>query len=81
MKEKIKLQSFFALKKAVRYNILIKRTKVVFDTQMISQKILRLEYFFYRVKKIQKSNAGFTQDFKTQKLGDLRVFEEKTHCF
>ena len=25
--------------------------------------------------------AGFPQDFKTQKLGDLRGFEEKIHCF
>ena len=40
-----------------------------------------LRFFLYRVKKIQKSNAGFAQDFKTQKLGDLRVFEEKIHCF
>ena len=38
--------NFFVLKKAVQYNILIKITKVLFDTQMISQKILGLNTFF-----------------------------------
>ena len=43
---KNKITKFFALKKAVQYNILIKITNVLFDTQMISQKILRLDTFF-----------------------------------
>ena len=43
---KNKITKFFALKKAVQYNILIKITKVLFDTQMISQKILGLDAFF-----------------------------------
>ena len=43
---KNKITKFFALKKAVQYNILIKITKVLFDTQMISQKILGLDTFF-----------------------------------
>ena len=30
---------------------------------------------------IKNNSAGFPQDFKTQKLGDLRVFKEKIHCF
>ena len=46
MKVKTKLQIFFALKKAVQYNILIKITKVLFDTHIISQKILGLDTFF-----------------------------------
>ena len=33
---KNKITKVFALKKAVQYNILIKITKVLFDTQMIS---------------------------------------------
>ena len=53
---KNKITKFFALKKAVQYNILIKITNVLFDTQMISQKTLR--YFLHRVKKIQKSNES-----------------------
>ena len=43
---KNKITKFFALKKAVQYNILIKITNVLFDTQMILQKILRLDTFF-----------------------------------
>ena len=43
---KNKITNFFVLKKAVQYNILIKITKVLFDTQMISQKILGLNTFF-----------------------------------
>ena len=43
---KNKITKFFALKKAVQYNILIKITNVLFDTQMISQKILCLDTFF-----------------------------------
>ena len=46
-----KITNFFALKKAVQYNILIKITKVLFDTQMISQKILGLDTFFTEWKK------------------------------
>ena len=49
---KNKITKFFALKKAVQYNILIKITKVLFDTQMISQKILGLDTFFTEWKKI-----------------------------
>ena len=48
---KNKITKFFALKKAVQYNILIKITKVLFDTQMISQKILGLDTFFTEWKK------------------------------
>ena len=40
------MTQFFALKTAVQYNILIKITNVLFDTQMISQKILHLDTFF-----------------------------------
>ena len=43
---KNKIIIFFVLKKAEQYNILIKITKVLFDTQMISQKILGLDTFF-----------------------------------
>ena len=43
---KNKITNFFAFKKAVQYNILIKITKVFFDTQMIKQKILGLDTFF-----------------------------------
>ena len=43
---KNKSTHFFALTKAVQYNILIKITKVLFDTQKISQKILGLDTFF-----------------------------------
>ena len=50
MKAKTKLQ-IFALKKTVQHNILIKITKVLFDTQMISQKILGLDTFFTEWKK------------------------------
>ena len=42
---KNKITKFFA-KKAAQYNILIKITKVLFDTQMISQEILGLDTFF-----------------------------------
>ena len=45
----------FCLEKTVQYSILITITKVLFDTQMIPQKILG---FFYRMKKIQKSNES-----------------------
>ena len=43
---KNKITKFFALKKVLQYNILIKITKVLFDTQMFSQKILGLDTFF-----------------------------------
>ena len=43
---KNKITKFFALKKVVQYNILIKITNVPFDTQIISQKILHLDTFF-----------------------------------
>ena len=43
---KNKITKFFALKKDVQCNILIKITKVLFDTQMISQKMLGLDTFF-----------------------------------
>ena len=39
------------MKKAVQYNILIKITQVLFDTQMISQKIVGLDTFFTEWKK------------------------------
>ena len=48
---KSKIINFFVLKKAVQYNIFIKITKVLFDTQMISQKILGLDTFFTEWKK------------------------------
>ena len=48
---KNRITKFFALKKAVQYNILIKITNVLFDTQMISQKILDLDTFFTEWKK------------------------------
>ena len=48
---KNKITKFFALKKPVQYNILIKITSVLFDTQMISQKILRLDTFLTEWKK------------------------------
>ena len=54
---KNKITKFFALKKAVQYNILIKITKVLFDTQMISQKILGLDTFFTEWK---NSQVAFT---------------------
>ena len=47
---KNKITKFFALKKAVQYNILIKITKVLFDTQMISQKIRGLDTFLQNEK-------------------------------
>ena len=50
-KRKSKITKFFAFKKAVQHNILIKITKVLFDTQMISQKILGLDTFFTEWKK------------------------------
>ena len=43
---KNKIIEFFVLKKAMQYNILIKITKVHFDTQTISQKLLGLGTFF-----------------------------------
>ena len=48
---KDKNTKFFALKKAVQHNILIEITKALFDTQMISQKILGLDTFFTEWKK------------------------------
>ena len=51
---KSKITKFFALKKALQYNILIKITKVLFDTQMISHKILGLDTFFTEWKKNPK---------------------------
>ena len=57
MKVKTKLQIFFALKKAVQYNILIKITKVLFDTHNLTENT-GLRYFLYRIKKIQKSNES-----------------------
>ena len=48
---KNKITKVFALKKAVQYNILIKITKVLFDTQMISQKRRGLDTFFTKWKK------------------------------
>ena len=52
MKEKTKLHIFFSKK------ILIKITKVLFDAQMISQKILGLDTFFTEWKKMQKLNES-----------------------
>ena len=52
------MTKFFALKKTVQYNILIKVTNVLFNTQRISQKILGLDTFFTELKKIQKSNES-----------------------
>ena len=46
-----KITKFFALRKAVQYNILMKITKVLSDTQMISQKIRGLDTFFTERKK------------------------------
>ena len=51
MKDKNKIRKVFTLKKAVQYNMLIKITKVLFDTQMISQKIRGLDTFFTEWKK------------------------------
>ena len=48
---KKKITKFFASKKAVQHKSLIKITKVLFDTQMISQKILGLDTFFTKWKK------------------------------
>ena len=48
---KNKITKFFTLKKAVQYNILIKIAKILFATQMISQKILGLDTFFIEWKK------------------------------
>ena len=50
---KNKIINFFVLKKAVQYNILIKITKALFDTQIISQKILGLDTFFTEWKKLK----------------------------
>ena len=49
---KNKITKFFASKKAVQYNIFIKITKVLFDTHMISQKILGLDTFSTEWKNI-----------------------------
>ena len=51
---KDKTTKFFAFNKAAQYIILIKITKVLFDTQMITG----LTYFLYRVKEIQKLNES-----------------------
>ena len=48
---KNKITNVFALKKAVQYNILIKTTKVLFDTLMVSQKIQGIDTFFTEWKK------------------------------
>ena len=50
-KRKNKITKLFALKKVVQYKILMKITRVLFDTQMISQKILGLDNFFTKWKK------------------------------
>ena len=52
---KSKIIKFFPLKKAVQYNILIKITKVLIDTQMISQKIVDLDTFFFTEWKKSKN--------------------------
>ena len=44
--KKKQITNFFAMKKAVQYSIQRKITNVLFDTQMISQKILGLDTFF-----------------------------------
>ena len=51
---KNKITKLFVLKKTVQYNSL-------FDTQMISQKILGLDTFFTEWKKIQKPNESVTR--------------------
>ena len=48
---KNKITNFFALKKAIQYNVLMKIIKVFFNTQMTSQKILGLDTFFTEWKK------------------------------
>ena len=48
---KNKIKKIFALRKAVEHSILIKTTKVLFDTQMILQKILGLDTFFTEWRK------------------------------
>ena len=61
---KNKITSFFALNKAVQYNILIKITKVLFDIQMISRKMLGLDTFFAewktnpKIERNRKSPSG-----------------------
>ena len=54
---KNKITKFLAFRKVVQRNILIKITKVFFDTQMISQKILGLDTFFTEWK---NSQVAFT---------------------
>ena len=48
---KNKIKEIFALRKAVEHRILIKTTKVLFDTQLILQKILGLDTFFTEWRK------------------------------
>ena len=55
---KNKITKFFALKKAVQYNILIKITKVLFDIQMITQKILGLDTFFTEGQKSENQTKA-----------------------
>ena len=55
---KDKFTKFFDLKKAVQHNILIEITKALFDTQMISQKILGLDTFFTEWKKIERKRKS-----------------------
>ena len=54
---KIKCTKFFAFKKAVQHNILIKTSKVPFYTDNLTENP-GLRYFLYRMKKIRKSNEG-----------------------
>ena len=58
IESKIKNTKFFALKKAVQHNSLIKITKVLFDNQMISQKILGLDTFFTEWKKSENQTKA-----------------------
>ena len=59
---KNKMTKVFALKKAVQHYLLIKITKVFFDTQMISQKILGLDTFFTEWKKSEnRTKAKFAK--------------------
>ena len=57
-RKKYKITKFFALKKAVQHNILIKITKVIFDKQMISQRILGLDTFFTEWKKFKNQTKA-----------------------
>ena len=74
---KSKTIKFFALKKAVQHNILIKSTKVLFDTQMISQKILGLNTFFKEWKKSDyRTKAKITKRYlhaSCTRRGELKL--------